>query len=600
MTAILGLSGYYHDSAAALIVDGTIAAAAQEERFSRKKHDSNFPTQAVQYCLQHARLSEADIDHVVFYEKPLLKFERLLETYLSFAPLGFRSFRHAIPIWLQTKLHLPREIRSGLNDAYKGRICFTEHHEAHAASAFFPSPFDEAAILTMDGVGEWATAAIGTGKGNQIKLDLQLRFPHSPGLLYSAMTYYLGFRVNSAEYKVMGLAPYGEPKYRDLILQHVIDLKDDGSFRMNMSYFDFCHRLTMTSKKFDRLFGGPPRSPDQPLTQQHKDLAASIQSVVEEIMIRMARHAKQITGMTNLVMAGGVALNCVGNGRIVKENIFDNIWIQPASGDCGGALGAAWFAWYQLLQNPRTIGPPGNHANQPFDLQQGSLLGPDFSDAAITKCLDNANAVFLTCKDDQELCQHVAKLLAQGNVVGWFQGRMEFGPRALGNRSILADPRRKDMQSVLNQKIKFRESFRPFAPIIMQERTAEYFDLPVGCTSPYMLLTANETSSTNALPAVTHVDGSARLQTVHQKNAALIRQLLEAFHAQTNCPALINTSFNIRSEPIVCCPEEALQCFHMTDMDVLVVGRHVLKKEEQTIQMTDSKRKSFRQQFPAD
>lgn len=600
MTAVLGLSGYYHDSAAALIVDGTVAAAAQEERFSRKKHDSNFPAQAVQYCLQHAGLSEADIDHVVFYEKPLLKFERLLETYLSFAPLGFRSFRQAIPIWLQTKLHLPREIRSGLNNAYKGRICFTEHHEAHAASAFFPSPFDEAAILTMDGVGEWATAAIGTGQGNRIRLDLELRFPHSPGLLYSAMTYYLGFRVNSAEYKAMGLAPYGEPKYRDLILQHLIDLKDDGSFRMNMSYFDFCHRFTMTSKKFDRLFGGPPRSPDQPLTQQHKDLAASIQSVVEEIMIRMARHAKQITGMTNLVMAGGVALNCVGNGHIVKENIFDNIWIQPASGDCGGALGAAWFAWYQLLQNSRTIGPSSNQAKQPFDLQQSSLLGPDFSDAAIAQCLNNADAVFSTCKDDQELCQQVAKLLAQGHVVGWFQGRMEFGPRALGNRSILADPRRKDMQSVLNQKIKFRESFRPFAPIIMQEYAAEYFYLPVGSTSPYMLLTANRFPSSHSLPAVTHVDGSARLQTVHQNSTALIRQLLEAFHTQTDCPALINTSFNIRSEPIVCCPEEALQCFHMTDMDVLVIGRHVLKKNEQAIQITDPERKSFRQQFPAD
>ena len=600
MTAILGLSGYYHDSAAALIVDGSVAAAAQEERFSRKKHDSNFPAQAVQYCLQHAGLSEADIDYVVFYEKPLLKFERLLETYLSFAPLGFPSFRHAIPIWLQTKLHLPREIRSGLNNAYKGRICFTEHHEAHAASAFFPSPFDEAAILTMDGVGEWATAAIGTGQGNRIKLDLQLRFPHSPGLLYSAMTYYLGFRVNSAEYKVMGLAPYGEPKYRDLILQHLIDLKDDGSFRMDMSYFDFCHRFTMTSKKFDRLFCGPPRSPNQPLTQQHKDLAASIQSVVEEIMIRMARHAKQLTGMTNLVMAGGVALNCVGNGRIVKENIFDNIWIQPASGDCGGALGAAWFAWYQLLQNSRTIGSSGNQANQPFDLQQSSLLGPDFSDAAITQCLDNADAVFSTCKDDQELCQQVAKLLAQGNVVGWFQGRMEFGPRALGNRSILADPRSEDMQSVLNQKIKFRESFRPFAPIILQEHAAEYFDIPVGCTSPYMLLTANRFPSSPSLPAVTHVDGSARLQTVHQNSDALIRQLLEAFHIQTDCPALINTSFNIRSEPIVCCPEEALQCFHMTDMDVLVIGRHVLKKKEQATQITDPERKSFRQQFPAD
>lgn len=602
MTAILGLSGYYHDSAAALIVDGTVAAAAQEERFSRKKHDSSFPKQAVEYCLKHAGLDESEVDHVVFYEKPLLKFERLLETYLSFAPLGFRSFRQAIPTWLQTKLHLPREIRqhlkngNGLKSAYKGRICFTEHHEAHAASAFFPSPFEEAAILTMDGVGEWATAAIGTGKGNQIKLDLQLRFPHSPGLLYSAMTYYLGFRVNSAEYKVMGLAPYGKPKYRDLILQHLIDLKDDGSFRMDLSCFDFCHRFTMTSKKFDRLFGGPRRSADQPLTQHHKDLAASIQSVVEDIMIRMARHAKQITGMSKLVMAGGVALNCVGNGRIVKEKIFNDIWIQPASGDCGGALGAAWFVWHQLLQNARTVGP----ATRPTDAQQGSLLGPEFSDTSIAQYLETTDAIYSTCEDDQTLCQQTAQLLAQGNVVGWFQGRMEFGPRALGNRSILADPRSENMQSVLNQKIKFRESFRPFAPIILEEHSTEYFDLPDGCQSPYMLLTANAKSTAASLPAVTHVDGSARLQTIDRDSNSLIRQLLEAFHQQTNCPALINTSFNIRSEPIVCTPEEGLQCFHMTDMDVLVVGRHILKKKEQPVSRTDPERESFRQQFPAD
>lgn len=602
MTAILGLSGYYHDSAAALIVNGSVTAAAQEERFTRKKHDSSFPTQAVQYCLQHAGLSEADIDHVVFYEKPLLKFERLLETYLSFAPLGFRSFRQAIPTWLQTKLHLPREIRrhlsssDGLDNAYKGRICFTEHHEAHAASAFFPSPFDEAAILTMDGVGEWATAAIGTGQGNKIKLDFQLSFPHSPGLLYSAMTYYLGFRVNSAEYKIMGLAPYGKPKYRDLILRHVIDLKDDGSFRMDMSYFDFCHRFTMTSKKFDRLFGGPPRSPDQPLTQHHKDLAASIQSVMEDIMVRMARHAKQTTGMSKLVMAGGVALNCVANGRVLKERIFDDIWIQPASGDCGGALGAALFVWHQLLQNPRTVASESRQT----DSQQGSLLGTEFSNTSIAQYLDTTNAVFSVCEDDTSLCQQVAKLLATGNVVGWFQGRMEFGPRALGNRSILADPRSDTMQSVLNQKIKFRESFRPFAPVILAEHAAEYFELPEGCDSPYMLLTANAKSNAPSLPAVTHVDGSSRLQTVDQHTNPLFRKLLEAFHSETDCPALINTSFNIRSEPMVCTPKDVLKCFLMTDMDVLVVGRHILKKQDQVESLTDADRETFRQQFPAD
>lgn len=602
MTAILGLSGYYHDSAAALIVDGTVAAAAQEERFTRKKHDSSFPTEAVQYCLQHAGLCEADVDHVVFYEKPLLKFERLLETYLSFAPLGFRSFRQAIPTWLQTKLHLPREIRrhlqssDGLDNAYKGRICFTEHHEAHAASAFFPSPFDEAAILTMDGVGEWATATIGTGQGNKINLDFQLNFPHSPGLLYSAMTYYLGFKVNSAEYKVMGLAPYGKPKYRDLILQHLIDLKDDGSFRMDMSYFNFCHRFTMTSKKFDRLFGGPRRSPDQPLTQHHKDLAASIQSVMEDIMVRMGWHAKQITGMTKLVMAGGVALNCVGNGRLLKEEIFEDIWIQPASGDCGGALGAAWFVWHQLLENPRATRPDTAQA----DAQQGSLLGPQFDDTSVRQFLQTVDAQYSVCSDDDDLCHEVATRLANGNVVGWFQGRMEFGPRALGNRSILADARSNEMQSVLNQKIKFRESFRPFAPLILEERAAEYFDLPAGCTSPYMLLTAKAKSESPSLPAVTHVDGSARLQTVNRHTNPLIRKLLETFHQQTGCPAVINTSFNVRSEPIACTPKDAFQCFQATDMDVLVMGRHILLKKNQTQTLTDPERETFRQQFPSD
>lgn len=596
MTAILGISGYYHDSAAALIVDGTVVAAAQEERFSRIKHDSNFPNQAVHFCLQQAGISEADIDHVVFYEKPLLKFERLLETYLSYAPLGFRSFRQAIPAWLQTKLHLPREIRKGLKDTYKGRIAFTEHHQAHAASAFFPSPFEEAAILTMDGVGEWATTTIGKGVGNQVHLEHELRFPHSPGLLYSAMTYYLGFRVNSAEYKVMGLAPYGKPEYHDLILQHLIDLKDDGSFRMDMSYFNFCHGFTMTSKRFDKLFGSPRRSPDEPLTERHKNLAASIQSVMEEVMLKMAQHAKSITGMNNLVMAGGVALNCVGNGRILQQNMFDKIWIQPASGDAGGALGAAWFVWHQLLQNPRVP----NLLQHQSDRQHGSLLGPEFSHASIVDVLNREEITFQQVEDNSALCHEVARLLAEQNVVGWFQGRMEFGPRALGNRSILADPRSDQMQSVLNQKIKFRESFRPFAPMILEEHADDHFDWPNSSSSPYMLLTSTVKPDSPALPAVTHVNGSARIQTVGQNAHPLTRQLLTAFHQQTGCPALINTSFNIRSEPIVCTPEDALQCFHMTDMDVLVLGRCILKKRDQLHTTTDFERSIFRQNFSPD
>lgn len=595
MTAILGLSGYYHDSAAALLVDGRIVAAAQEERFSRLKHDHRFPAQAVRFCLDQTGLTESDLDHVVFYEKPLLKFERLLETYLSYAPFGFRSFRKAIPEWLQTKLHLPREIRNGLQKRYQGRMTFVRHHEAHAASAFFASPFHEAAILTMDGVGEWATATIGTGQGNRISLERELRFPHSPGLLYSAMTYYLGFRVNSSEYKVMGLAPYGRPVFRDQILHNLIDLKDDGSFRMDMSYFRFCHSFTMTSRNFDRLFGGPRRKPESPLTQRHKDLAASIQSVTEEIMVRMARHAKAITGMDHLVMAGGVALNCVGNGRILREQLFNNLWIQPAAGDSGGALGAAWFVWHQLLGQQRL--PNKSPAT---DFQEGSLLGPEASQTQIEAVLKDFGLQFEVVRPSQTLYERTAGLLAEQYVVGWFQDRMEFGPRALGARSILADPRSTKMQSVLNQKIKFRESFRPFAPVVLQEHAAENFEWTESQSSPYMLLTTTVKSDSQPIPAVTHVDQSARLQTIAADSPSALRRLLETFHKQTGCPVLVNTSFNVRGEPIVCSPEDAVRCFLATDMDVLVIGDCLVKKSDQTNLPSEHKKQNDRSKFAPD
>jgi len=594
MTAILGISAFYHDSAAALVVDGEIVAAAQEERFSRKKHDADFPQHAVEYCLQEAGLQPEHLDYVGFYDKPFLKFERLLETYLAYAPRGLRSFINAVPGWLKQKLYLPREISTGLKKAYKKRYVFTEHHESHAASAFFPSPFDEAAILTVDGVGEWATASYGTGERNRIELTHELHYPHSLGLLYTAFTYYCGFRVNSGEYKLMGLAPYGEPTYADLIREKLIDLKRDGSFRMDMSYFNYCQGLTMTSKKFDRLFGGPPRKPESPLTQREMDLAASIQAVTEEILLRMARHVHRETGKNNLCMAGGVALNCVANGRILRETDFEDLWIQPAAGDAGGALGVALFIWYQLLGNKRR--------GTPLDSQRASCLGPAFSNDDIRRFLDAAGAHYREFSDEEELCEHVAGEIAAGKVVGWMQGRMEFGPRALGGRSILGDARSERMQSVMNRKIKFRESFRPFAPSVLEERVSEYFQMRPGEQSPYMLLVAPVTEAHRVesngrpeehtgleklkvqrsdVPAITHVDYSARVQTVDERRHGRYYKLLKAFERQTGSPVIINTSFNVRGEPIVCTPEHAWRCFMATNMDVLVMGDYVLQKSEQ-------------------
>jgi carbamoyltransferase len=593
MTAILGVSAFYHDSAAALVVDGTIVAAAQEERFTRRKHDPAFPVHAIEYCLKEAGLSHGDVDYVGFYDKPLLKFDRLLETYLAYAPKGFRSFLTAVPVWIKQKLHLPREMDRGLGGRYQKAFVFTEHHESHAASAFFPSPFDEAAILTLDGVGEWASASFGVGRGNRIALTHEQRFPHSLGLLYSAFTYYTGFRVNSGEYKLMGLAPYGEPKYVDLILDHLIDLKQDGSFRMDMQYFNYCTGLTMTSAKFDALFGGPPRKPESPVTVREMDLAASIQWVTEEIMLRTARHVHRSTGMRRLCLAGGVALNCVGNGRILREGPFEDIWIQPAAGDAGGALGVALFIWHQLLGQPRRTCPS--------DSQRGSLLGPRFSDDGIRSMLGDSGAVYHEFGTDAELCDRVADLMAQDKVVGWFQGRMEFGPRALGSRSIIGDARSTQMQSVMNLKIKFRESFRPFAPSVLHEAAHEYFDLPPDQQSAYMLLVAPVTAgqrlpvSSNGhdlfgidklkmvrstVPAITHVDYSARVQTVDARHGRYY-ELLRAFERRTGCPVIINTSFNVRGEPIVCTPADALRCFLATNMDVLVLERFVLLKHEQ-------------------
>jgi carbamoyltransferase len=594
LTRILGISAFYHDSAAALVVDGEIVAAAQEERFTRKKHDAGFPRQAIEYCLRAGGVRAEQLDHVGFYDKPLLKFERLLETYLAYAPSGFRSFRTAIPPWLKQKLFLRREIRRGLGGAFRRSCVFTEHHESHAASAFFPSPFEEAAILTLDGVGEWATASFGVGRGHRIELTHEQRFPHSLGLLYSAFTYYTGFRVNSGEYKLMGLAPYGEPVHADRIRNELLDLKDDGSFRMDMSYFNYCQGLTMTSPKFHELFGGPPRRPESPITQREMDLAASIQLVTEEIMLRCAAHVHRRTGMRNLCLAGGVALNCVGNGRILREGPFEQIWIQPAAGDAGGALGVALFIWHQLLNRPRAI--------VALDRQHGSLLGPRFREAEIRQLLDSKGARYERITDEDALCERVALLLAQGKVVGWLQGRMEFGPRALGGRSIIGDARSETMQTLMNVKIKFRESFRPFAPSVLQERAAEFFDMRPTDASPYMLLVApvrdakrlavdGRTNDLHGLdrlkvkrsvvPAITHVDYSARVQTVDAERHGRYYKLLKAFERRTGCPVLINTSFNVRGEPIVCSPEHALRCFLATNMDVLVLEEFVLEKERQ-------------------
>jgi len=592
MTAILGISAFYHDSAAALVVDGRIVAAAQEERFTRRKHEAGFPRQAVDYCLRAAGLTPAQLDHVVYYEKPLLKFERLLETYLAVAPAGFRSFFHAAPQWVHEKLQLTRVMNAELGGAYRRPYVFTEHHEAHAASAFFPSPFEEAALLTIDGVGEWATASLGVGRGPRIELTHELRFPHSLGLLYSAFTYFCGFKVNSGEYKLMGLAPYGTPRFAGLILEKLVELRPDGSFRLALEYFDYCAGLTMTSARFDALFGGPPRRPEAPLTARELDLAASIQQVTETIMLRMARTLHAQTGLKNLCLAGGVALNCVGNGRLLREGPFERIWIQPAAGDAGGALGAALFVWHQLLENPR---PPARP-----DAQAGSLLGPDCPPAEIEAELVARGAVYRRAADEAALCDETARLVAAGKVVGWVQGRMEYGPRALGSRSILGDARNPDMQSAMNLKIKFRESFRPFAPVVLAEHAAEYFELPAGAESPYMLLVAPvqgarrrpfaESGAAGVarvreirsdIPAVTHVDYSARVQTVDAVRNPRLHRLLRAFHGQTGCPVMINTSFNVRSEPIVCTPADAYRCFMATDLDALVLGDFILLKNAQ-------------------
>ncbi|HOC16661.1 MAG TPA: carbamoyltransferase [Vicinamibacterales bacterium] len=590
---VLGISGFYHDAAAALVRDGEIVAAAQEERFTRVKHDPGFPQLAIDYCLREGGIEPGDLDAVAFYEKPLTKFERLLETYLSFAPSGFASFRQALPIWLRQKLHLPRVMDRGLRGGFKGRYVFPEHHESHAASAFFPSPFEEAAILTIDGVGEWATAALGFGRGNRVELTHELRFPHSLGLLYSAFTYYTGFKVNSGEYKLMGLAPYGEPRYAELILEKLLDLKEDGSFRLDLQYFNYCQGLTMTSELFHRLFGGPPRQPESPVTDRDMDLAASIQVVTEEIVSRMARHLHGLTGMKNLCLAGGVALNCVANGRLRREGPFEGLWIQPAAGDAGGALGAALLVWHQLMgreRRPRSC-----------DSMQGALLGPAFDDAQIKAVLDRAGACYHQY-DDETMLEQVVSLLASEKVVGRLQGRMEFGPRALGSRSILGDARSTRMQSVMNLKIKFRESFRPFAPSVLQEHAHEYFSMDPEVESPYMLLVADVRpdkrvnddgrraglrgmellkAKRSVVPAITHVDYSARVQTVERDRHASYHRLISRFHEATGCPVVINTSFNVRGEPIVCSPEDALNCFLNTGMDALVMEHFLLLKAEQ-------------------
>lgn len=594
MTAVLGISAYYHDAAAALVVDGEVVAAAQEERFTRVKHDPEFPHAAVACCLSTAGLRVEDLTYIAFYDKPLLKFDRLLETYLAFAPRGFRSFFQAMPQWLQGKLNLRRTLRKEFGIGPQPPILFLEHHESHAASAFFPSPFEEAAILTIDGVGEWATASLGVGRGREIELTHEQHFPHSLGLLYTAFTYYCGFKVNSGEYKLMGLAPYGEPRYADLIREHLVDLRPDGSIRLNQEYFNYCTGLTMTSDKFHALFGGPPRQPESPIGPRHMDLAASVQVITEEAVLGAARHLHEMTGQSNLCLAGGVALNCVANGRLLREGPFKQIWIQPAAGDAGGALGAALFVWHQLLENPRRPGRP--------DGQRASLLGPAYSADEIAAMLDEVGGRADQINDEAALCDKVARLLADGQIVGWFHGRMEFGPRALGARSILGDPRDSEMQSRMNLKIKFRESFRPFAPIVMTEAASDFFEFPEDHDSPYMLVVApvrdcrpeSERTTSAArgfdrlreprppVPAVTHVDWSARLQTVDAVRNPRLHQLMQAFREQTGCPVLVNTSFNVRGEPIVCTPRDAWDCFMATDIDVLVLENFVLLKSQQS------------------
>ena len=587
---ILGISAFYHDSAACLVRDGEIVAAAQEERFTRKKHDFSFPKNAIGYCLKSGGVQSADLDYVAFYDKPFIKFERILETYLTFAPLGIRTFIKAIPLWIKQKLWMKDVIAKEL--AFSGEILFPEHHESHAGSAFFPSPFGEAAFLTIDGVGEWTTASYGVGKGNNIKILAEIHFPHSLGLLYSAFTYYTGFKVNSGEYKVMGLAPYGRPIYKDLILKELIDLKDDGSFKLNMKYFDYCVGRTMTNKRFDTLFGGPARRPESLLTQREMDLARSVQEVVEEAMLRITRHIHKTTGQKNLCLAGGVALNCVGNGRILREGPFENMWIQPAAGDAGGALGAALFAWHQVLGKPR-------EADNENDIQRGSYLGPDFKDSEILDYLKEKDIPYTQVGRD-EIPERIADLIAEEKVVGWFEGPMEFGPRALGGRSIIGDARSPKMQEIMNLKIKFRESFRPFAPSVLAEKASEYFELDT--QSPYMLLVAPVKSEIRRqmtgeeqklfgldklhvvrsdIPAVTHIDYSARVQTVSRQTNPLYHKMISKFDQKYGCPAIINTSFNVRGEPIVCTPDDAYKCFMRTKMDYLIMGSFLLDKKDQ-------------------
>lgn len=570
MTAILGISAFYHDSAAALVVDGVVVAAAQEERFSREKHDAELPHQAIQACLDKAGLTQSDLDYVAYYEKPLQKFERLLETYLAVAPAGFRSFATAMPLWLHDRLRIRKQLRAATGNV---PLVFVEHHQSHAASAFFPSPFDNAAYLTVDGVGEWSTATWGVGHGNLLTENQQICFPHSLGLLYSAFTYHCGFAVNDGEYKLMGLAPFGKPVYVDTIRRHLIEIHDDGSFWMNMRFFNYCQGLTMTNQRFSQLLGIPVRAPESEIEQSHRDLAASVQVVVEEILLRMANHIHQQTGLTDLVLAGGVALNCVANGRLLREGPFQRIWVQPAAGDAGGALGAALLTWYELLGNSRSVDESGT-----VDHQVGSLLGPAFDDATIATVLDKQNARYHVVDDAAELSRQVACSLSEGQVVGWFQGGMEFGPRALGNRSLLADARSPQMQARLNRAIKRRESFRPFAPIVLQEYVSQWFDLAEGVESPYMSFVAGVKQ--DGIPAITHVDRSARVQSVDDLRNPKLHRLLTAFHKQTDCPVLVNTSFNVRGEPIVCTPQDAYRCFMGTEIDLLVMGNCLLHKSE--------------------
>ncbi len=619
MTSILGISAFYHDSAAALVVDGQIVAAAQEERFTRKKHDAGFPYRAVEYCLQTGGLKSEALDYVVFYEKPLTKFERLLETYLAFAPFGFRSFSMAVPVWLKEKLYIKRAIRKAVNAGPQTRFLFTEHHESHAASAFFASPFEEAAFLTLDGVGEWCTTAFGVGCRNRISIQQQISFPHSLGLLYSAFTYHCGFKVNSGEYKLMGLAPYGKPIYAERIRKHLIDVKPDGSFRMNMKYFNYCQGLTMTNTAFSTLFGMNPRPPESTLEQCHMDMAASIQEVTEEIVLRIAHHVHRQTEMKNLVLAGGVALNCVANGRLLREGPFEDIWVQPASGDAGGALGSALFVWHQLLGNARS-------AARATDYQCGSLLGPEYSSEQVRQFLSSAGAVYSRPQTESEFHETIVSLLEAEKVVGWFQGRMEYGPRALGARSIIGDARSPKMQSVMNLKIKYRESFRPFAPIVMREAASDWFEILPQHESPYMLVVADVAEARrtviseeqrrvmsdspdlcervnvprSGIPAVTHVDYSARLQTVDGIRNPRLHRLLDAFLKRTGSPVLVNTSFNVRGEPIVCTPEDAYRCFMATEMDALVLEDCIVLKSENTGSQTETQRKAHLAQFALD